>query len=1048
MLAKIVRSISLFIVLVAVATGAETFTWTGTADTDWFNPANWEDTAQQAGVPGIGDSAVIASGSVWLTNITEELASFHMTGGTLTFSNWTTRLRAGDVSLDGDSTVTLPPPFTDIGMSNRVWFVCQNDFYLGTNAVIDAAGRGFAPGFGDGVAADSSNGSGHGGQGGRRDRGEFGVGGSAYGVTNAPVAPGSGGRLNASYGTQVNSGGGAVLIQAGGKLTIDGMIDVDGKGDTHGWVAAGSGGSIYLICGTFAGSSSGQLRARGGSIHDHGSNTRAGAGAGGRIAVDYTQLDPECAVRFTARRGWSWIEREDMDDHKWWVGAQHGTLWLPDTGLLSETLTDPRFDGVRLYFGGAIDEWRVDSLTIENNDFTLAQPGFKLFVTNSAVLGSGAHLTLGTVAEPPQARVDAAQLTLEDGGILTLISGEGDVDGFGAELNITGALTLGADSWLIPVAHPYDGGTVRCVAGSLSVAAQGGINANGRGYAYNHGDGRSTSGTAAGAGYGGRGGIYQPRSDHIGHEGLPYGNPAAPRDPGSGNQDSFYGRAYGGGAIWLEIDGTVAIDGVLTAKGGKSRHQWISGGSGGGIYVNCQTFAGGVTGLLDVEGGTADRSSAGGGGRIAVDYVTLDPGNAVRFSAAAGERGPDGQHANLDRHWWWLAPQEGTLWLPDTQLLTSSLADARFANLRLIVPGFTEWTVSELDWRDVSLTLETEGGDKIPLTVTGDIKLENACLGGIQTLDCGGNLTLTNGAGMGMIDADIGGDLRLLDGSYLSVHAQATNGVTTAYGALVNVGGLMRLASNAWVYPFCHPEDGGAPRFRMRDLQIDAGSGFNADSRGFANGFGPQPSPHAFTGAGHGGHGGQGHGGNNPVGQEAGNPYMPRVPGSGTRPSYVYGVGRGGGVVWIEAEETMSLDGTIQADAASLADFHSYPGSGAGGGVFIAARRFTGGETGSIRADGGNSGPAIGGGGGGGRVAVWMDTPIEMIEAFAPSGILQRGILMDDGDPPPPFEGSVSVAGGTGWADNQGSLNEEDYAQPGSIHFLRIVLRGTLLRLR
>ncbi len=831
------------------------------------------------------------------------------------------------------------------------------------------------------------------------------------------------------------------------RITVDGIIDADGKGDIHGYVAGGSGGSIYLICDTFAGTSSGQLRAQGGSVDDsHG--IRGGAGAGGRIAVHYSELDPDCAVRFTARRGWSWIEKENREDNKWWVGAYHGTLWLPDLELLSDTLTEPRFDGVRLYFGNNIDEWHVDSLTIENNDFTLAQPGFRLIVTNAATLGTDTRLTLGSVAEPQRPRLEAGSLILDDGGTLTLFSGEGDASGFGAEILVTGDLVIGPNSWLIPVAHPYDGGTVRCVADNLSVAAQSGINANGRGYAFNHGDGRSTSGETAGAGYGGRGGIYLPRSDHIGHEGLPYGNVSAPRDPGSGNQDSKYGRTYGGGAIWLEINGTATIDGVLTAKGGSANHSYISGGSGGAIYLNCDTFAGAVSGLLDVQGGAAHRSTAGGGGRIAVDYTTLDPDHAVRFSAAAGERGTGGQHVNIDRHWWWLAPQEGTLWLPDTQLLTPTLADARFSDLRLIIPGLTEWSVPNLDWLGVSLTLEDEGGMKIPVTVAGDITFNNASLNGIENLICGGNVTLTNSGGLGLIDADITGDLSLWDGSLLLVYAQATNGVKAAYGAAVNVGGNMQLRENAWIYPFSHPENGGAPRFQTHDLHVAADSGFNADSRGFKNGWGPQPSPHVYTGAGHGGHGGQGHGGSNPVGQETGNPYMPRVPGSGTVATHQYGVGRGGGVVWIEADGTITLDGTIRADAGSGKDYHSYPGSSAGGGVFMVARRFTGGENGLIRADGGSSGPARGGGGGGGRIAVWTDTPIDTIEAFAPSGILQGGVLMKDQDTPQLFTGTVSAAGGTGWADNLESENDEDYAQPGSINFLRIVMRGSLIRIR
>lgn len=84
-------------------TQAQTTTWTGTGDgTNWFDGANWDN-----GTPGDGDSAIISSvgSDIVVTGQTANLASFTMDGGTLTFSNWTTKLTAETVTIN-DGTIS------------------------------------------------------------------------------------------------------------------------------------------------------------------------------------------------------------------------------------------------------------------------------------------------------------------------------------------------------------------------------------------------------------------------------------------------------------------------------------------------------------------------------------------------------------------------------------------------------------------------------------------------------------------------------------------------------------------------------------------------------------------------------------------------------------------------------------------------------------------------------------------------------------------------------------------------------------------------------
>ncbi len=93
-----------------------TRTWTGASDADWHTADNWTGNT----VPADGETAVIeAGGVVLLTNQTAALAAFTMTGGTLTFSNWTTRLRATELALTNNATLTLPTAFSNTQMRNR-----------------------------------------------------------------------------------------------------------------------------------------------------------------------------------------------------------------------------------------------------------------------------------------------------------------------------------------------------------------------------------------------------------------------------------------------------------------------------------------------------------------------------------------------------------------------------------------------------------------------------------------------------------------------------------------------------------------------------------------------------------------------------------------------------------------------------------------------------------------------------------------------------------------------------------------------------------------
>ena len=151
---------------------------------------------------------------------------------------------------------------------------------------------GWGTGRGGYVAYAGCGGGGYGGRGG----GAY-LPGITYGSSNAPADPGSGGSgpdWNGSGTVALfcvgrgGKGGGLVRIEApNGMVTLNGTITANGRaGDGSGarGGAGGSGGGVYIVCRTFKGSATGQIRATGGN-GDSGAAYSCGGGGGGRIAI-------------------------------------------------------------------------------------------------------------------------------------------------------------------------------------------------------------------------------------------------------------------------------------------------------------------------------------------------------------------------------------------------------------------------------------------------------------------------------------------------------------------------------------------------------------------------------------------------------------------------------------------------------------------------------------------------------------------------------------------------------------------------------------------
>jgi len=589
----------LFVGWAASSASAGVKTWQTPGSGDWFDTTNWAGNV----LPVDGDNVLItnAGASVILSSSTPALSSVTLSQ-TMVFTNWDSALNATSVTVQNGGVMTLPGAFTDFDMSNNVYVVCSN-FTIEAGGSITADGNGYAGGaqalipilngWGPGAGTYGKFGAGGGGYGGAGGTGfgdgpSYPLGGAAYGSTNAPVDPGSGG--GGSWFAPGVAGGGAVRIQATGRVTVNGSISANGMNapDRGG---GGSGGGIYIVCNVFGGNSGAVIRAKGGS----GNIKEVGAGGGGRIAVVYhhaaQRMEPMPKVQIVANAG---------------VGygppySENGMIYFPDTVILNGGLMPIGILAI------PATSWGTDHLTL-GGFLRFNTYGLKLTVTNAlTITGSQARLSI-----MPKGEVHCGSLSLTNGGAMDVCAPVTN-GAYGALVSVVGDVDIASNSWInLTLDGSTNGASMRLVMRNLTIQSGAGLNANGEGYAggptdaSDAGIGGPGSGPGAGdygkfgaggGGYGGIGGTgygdgYHPAG------GSSYGSMNIPVDPGSGGGGTWStAGGRGGGAVQIVAEGRITVNGTITANGADTFNQG-GGGSGGGIYISCNKFGGSPTGIL------------------------------------------------------------------------------------------------------------------------------------------------------------------------------------------------------------------------------------------------------------------------------------------------------------------------------------------------------------------------------------------------------------------------------------------------------------------
>lgn len=612
--------------------------WTGGTGV-WEAPGNWT----PPGMPGIYDRVSIADGTAVINQPRHTAAVTVGSGGTLIFTNWVAPLTARDVTVATDGLVTLPPAFAAGVMSNRVWFICTN-LTVAAGGRIDADGKGYLGGYNGqpGHGPGGGEGNHHGGGGGNGGTGWCGTylrGGPAYGEHEDPIYPGSGGGAHPDTRSRGGAGGGAIRIEALGEVIVDGTITADGGTGATYYSGGGSGGSVAIDCRRFGGI--GVVTANGGLCANTG-----GGGGGGRIAVKYDELAGTPGVRFEACGAdspWpAWSSRFRWTQYRW--TSQPGTLHFSDVSMLGTVITNLHGE----LHVPAFSSWAPPSLAVSNSLLRFPA-GFDLRVGGNLTVGVGSAIELASgsfLSAQGNTRLDGGRLVmngftqatfragmeLANGGRFYAYSAptNGTVE-HGASVDVAGDIRVGAGSWILPDARDANGGAVRFRCENAFIAADGGFDADGRGFlggyflygrrGYGPGAG-AVDNCGSGGGYGGRGGDAWEVTRWGAAGGMPYGLTTGPVWPGSGggSQAKYEDGGHGGGLIWIEATGTVRADGILRADGGAAG-AYAGGGSGGGIMVIASRFSGGGAGALSACGSTSGnptRGAPGGGGLIVV----------------------------------------------------------------------------------------------------------------------------------------------------------------------------------------------------------------------------------------------------------------------------------------------------------------------------------------------------------------------------------------------------------------------------------------------
>lgn len=560
-----------------------------------------------------------------LNAATSAPAGSNGTNGTVTLATLYTCLGGGDhQGLDWDPATDCPSGFA--GTHTNVGTLSVANGETATVKAYDGANYGIAT-----ISASTAN-----------IAGTITADGKGYlGTTTSGTGPGGG----SGSGACSASAGGGGYGGTGGGATVGGasygylaapihMGSAGGSNSCFSVVGSSGGGAILLyasgtttITGTVTangnnttdrvgGGSGGTIYISTDSLNGSGSitanggsgNVGFGAGGGGRVAIYYLNSNSYSGtIRALGGTGST-------------IVGQNGTSFIKNS--TTGDLTIPSNNGV--WRAGDLSNWVFRNL-IFNGGVTLQSVSANLLTVTST----------GTASF-------ASGITVIAGGSYTSNS-----NGVGVYLNLNGDITIPSSTTISANGTGYQGIV------------------NGTGAGLGGGAGGSCS-SASGGGYGGKGGGSTG--------GNTYGSVTIPVDLGSaGGSATCFATAgsAGGGAIKLSTNGTININGSITANGSSDlTGDRAGGGAGGSVYLTVGQLQG--SGIIQAVGGNGSNSSNGGGGGGRISLTCSGGGNWLGNNLASTSATVGGSYGTP-------APAAGTVYTNNCYVVNSRVG----GNLRV-----------------------------------------------------------------------------------------------------------------------------------------------------------------------------------------------------------------------------------------------------------------------------------------------------------------------------------------------------------------------------
>lgn len=453
-----------------------------------------------------------------------------------------------------------------------------------------------------------------------------------------------------SYTTDTDGAGIEFILS--GNLTIDTGAKIDAKGKGYAY-EAGEGKGTKVIANYGGGAGHGGDGGKGesgagGSKYDvtlfpvklgsGGATARGGAGGG---IIKISAADIEINGSLDASAGVATANGATNGS-----GGAGGTIYLICASLTgSGTILANGGNGTGYSGGGGGGRIAIYGNTSEfNADNITAAKGLKGGSGTSVDGGVGTVFLYNTVSGDVTASSDVTFYANQG------INRDGTVrdDGVFYFNNLTVAnnatVTIGGH-----YTNDSDGrGVTINLNGNLAIDSGSTISANGQGFGAGFGPGKGTGGSntsGSGGSYGGIGG--QSYNDNLAP--AVYGATEAnyPYKLGSsgGAGDQVTGPS-GGGAMTLKVLGNVINNGTISANGSAAKASpipgWFTGGgSGGSLFLVCDSLSG--SGTITAEGGagggTTYGSGGGGGGRISIVYSTAQSMPTENITAPGGAGG-------------------------------------------------------------------------------------------------------------------------------------------------------------------------------------------------------------------------------------------------------------------------------------------------------------------------------------------------------------------------------------------------------------------------